>query len=39
MELISCPRCQTRVIPKVNGECPACGRAMDKDADVLVEAP
>ena len=39
MELISCPRCHTRVIPKSNGECPACGRAMDKAADVPVEVP
>ncbi len=39
MELISCPRCHTRVIPKPNRECPACGRAMDKAADVPVEAP
>jgi hypothetical protein len=39
VELISCPRCHTRVIPKANGECPACGRAMDKAADVPVETP
>jgi hypothetical protein len=39
MELISCPRCHTRVIPKSNGECPACRRPLDKAADVRIEAP
>lgn len=39
MELIACPHCHTRVIPKTSGECPACGQATDKAAAVPVEAP
>src|SRR5262245_27780812 len=39
MELISCPHCHTRVIPKDNRQCPACLRAVDHPADVPVEGP
>lgn len=37
--LVTCNHCQTRVLPKEDGNCPSCGRTIDPNATLLPERP